>query len=624
MATQSVYLQSFLSDPDKEELVIPIYQRPYSWTSFQIEDLFTDIKYLIDNNDSKHFMGLLVLTSNGNQSKSFDIIDGQQRITSISILLAVIRDKLDDIFTNNFSHLDKKIHQKISGSLSKIDSCLYQNINQPNEKIKLITQNEREFEQEFLNNILLKLGGLDQTDPRLACYNNQPTNEKDTFAVKLAFMNSELGRKFDKRKVKTRRSYRNYIEIEAVIRSSDDFQKYHTSLEGSINFYCDILLKAILEKISVVDFITRDYSEAFKIFEVLNDRGLAISSTDLIKNLCLKQVSQNQRSSVFSLWRQIFDQELSGLDDIQFLRYSSNSRREFITKNELYFNYNEIIKTFDDQNLLSFLENDLLQDAVIFKTLKKEELLNNNISINNVIKLLQSTKSTQWYSVGLSALRAFNFDQSISTVEKIKKILEKTHEIIFNLILTEKKANKLEKFFPLLAFKLNGYITVKELQKKLDETSIELSKFIIEEKMSYKGINLDDVDFQSSNSVANMFLFFIDYKECFNYSLCIKSLEHILPQNPKTSKWPIIMGVSKIKLDNYIYELGNMLLIEKQLNSRLKAESFDVKKSEYINNKVIDPLDSSNPLNYNNLVSFELDSIKLRTKAIFEKYKSII
>jgi hypothetical protein len=569
-------------------------------------------------------MGLLVLTSNENQSKSFDIIDGQQRITSISILLAIIRDKLDDIETNNFSLLDKKIHQKISGALSKIDSCLYQNINQPNEKTKLITQNEREYEQEFLKNILLKLGSLDQSDARLACYNSQPGNEKDTFAVKLAYMNSGLGTKFDKRKVKTRRSYRNYIEIEEKIRTSDEFQKYHTTLESSINFYCDILLRAILEKISVVDFVTRDYSEAFKIFEVLNDRGLAISSTDLIKNLCLKQVSQNQRSSVFSLWKQIFDQELSGLDDIQFLRYSSNSRRDFITKNDIYKNYNDIIKTFDDKKLLNFLENELMQDAVIFKTLKKEELLNSNTTINNIIKLLQSTKSTQWYSIGLSVLRAFNFDQSLLTIEKIKKILEKTHEIIFNLILTEKKANKLEKFFPNLAFKLNGYKNVPELHKKLEAISDELSKFIIDEKMSYKGINLDEVDFQSSNSVANMFLFFIDYKECYNYSLCIKSLEHILPQNPKTSKWPIINGVSKIDLENYIYDLGNMLLIEKQLNSRLKAESFDIKRSEYISNKISDPLDSSNPLNYNNLITFELASIKLRTKEIFEKYKSII
>lgn len=622
MATQSVYLQSFLSDPDKEELVIPIYQRPYSWTSLQIADLFSDIEYLIDNHNSNHFMGLLVLTSKINLPKSFDIIDGQQRITSISILLVVLRDKLDDIITNNFNKIDKKTFQKISGTLSKIDSCLYHNVNQPNEKIKLITLNEREYEQEFLTNILLKIGNLDQTDVRLACYNNQPINEKDTFSVKLAYMNSSLGKKFDKRKVKTRRSYRNYIEIEYLIRT--EFQKYYISLEDTINFYCDILLKTILEKISIVDFISKDYSEAFKIFEVLNDRGLAISSSDLIKNLCLQKVSQSNRSNVFSLWRQIFDQELNGLDDIQFLRYSSNSRRDFVTKNDLYPTYNTVITSFNDQQLLSFLEHELLQDAILFKTLKKEELQNTNITVNNVIKLLQSTKSTQWYSIGLSALRAFNFDQSILTVEKIKLIFEKTHEIIFNLILTEKKANKLEKEFPKWAAKLNGYNSINELHKLLDEISYNLSKFIVDEKMSYKDISLNDVDFQSSNSIASMFLFFIDYKERLNYNLCIKTLEHILPQNPNVIKWSIINGVPKNELETYIYDLGNMLLIEKQLNSRLKAESFNVKKAEYISNKISDSLDISNPLNFNNLNAFELNSIKLRTISILEKYNSII
>ncbi len=69
---------------------VPKFQRDYSWEEEQWDDLWFDIDALIKNEEYEHYMGYLVLQSSDN--KNFIIIDGQQRITTLSILvLAVLK-----------------------------------------------------------------------------------------------------------------------------------------------------------------------------------------------------------------------------------------------------------------------------------------------------------------------------------------------------------------------------------------------------------------------------------------------------------------------------------------------------------------------------------------------------
>lgn len=84
----------FSSDFD---FMIPSYQRPYAWTTEEAGELFNDIKDFMDQqaDDDPYFLGSIVLIKNETDSRA-EVIDGQQRLTTLTILLSVLLDKLND------------------------------------------------------------------------------------------------------------------------------------------------------------------------------------------------------------------------------------------------------------------------------------------------------------------------------------------------------------------------------------------------------------------------------------------------------------------------------------------------------------------------------------------------
>lgn len=81
-----------ISGPDKK-FIIPVYQRPYSWKKKNCEQLLKDLKEVYEGKHQSHFFGSVVYVSENNGScQEFIIIDGQQRITTVSLLLLAIRN----------------------------------------------------------------------------------------------------------------------------------------------------------------------------------------------------------------------------------------------------------------------------------------------------------------------------------------------------------------------------------------------------------------------------------------------------------------------------------------------------------------------------------------------------
>ena len=74
---------------------IPIYQRPLSWGKDNFDQLFEDIFDAATNGDKEYFLGSIILQQVDNQKNTYDLVDGQQRLTALAILMAVIRDSTD-------------------------------------------------------------------------------------------------------------------------------------------------------------------------------------------------------------------------------------------------------------------------------------------------------------------------------------------------------------------------------------------------------------------------------------------------------------------------------------------------------------------------------------------------
>ncbi|GAA9829629.1 hypothetical protein VN0510_13870 [Helicobacter pylori] len=126
MEAYATTLLNFIKDNQKNQLVIPIYQRLYSWEKEQCKQLWDDI-IKIGGNDKMdgHFIGsiLYVLDSITHSNNALLIIDGQQRLTTITLLLIALRDYLSD----EYEFLEKF-------SCSKIQNCYLINSDEKGDK----------------------------------------------------------------------------------------------------------------------------------------------------------------------------------------------------------------------------------------------------------------------------------------------------------------------------------------------------------------------------------------------------------------------------------------------------------------------------------------------------------
>jgi len=112
----------------EEQLKVPIYQRPYSWTDKNIEELLNDLKEAIDNYDDEYFIGTVVLTKTKNDSK-LEIVDGQQRITAITIFFSTFLDLLNEDKDKESIRIDylSKWDKRIGDNIPKLKLSLQDN-----------------------------------------------------------------------------------------------------------------------------------------------------------------------------------------------------------------------------------------------------------------------------------------------------------------------------------------------------------------------------------------------------------------------------------------------------------------------------------------------------------------
>lgn len=222
MDAEATTLLEFMEENQKNQLVIPIYQRLYSWEKEQCQQLWDDIiKIGGDDKMNGHFIGsiLYVLDGNKHSGNTLLIIDGQQRLTTITLLLIALRDHLsdEDEFLEKFSRSKIQNHYLINSG------------NDGDKKFRLIlSESDRD--------TLLSLIDKDRRKP------SEPS---------LKIME-------------------NFQLFEEWIRKNTD--KLETIFKG-------------LEKLTMVYIaLTKGKDDPQLIFESMNSKGIELTQTDLIRN----------------------------------------------------------------------------------------------------------------------------------------------------------------------------------------------------------------------------------------------------------------------------------------------------------------------------------------------------
>ena len=240
-------LKKVLCD-DERFYQIPDYQRPYSWDKDNVSDLISDlVTSYINNIEENYFCGSLVLVQ-GDKGR-LDIIDGQQRVTTFTILACVIRDLYYDI-------LDEK--QKDYIKLSIQDK--YENTKR---KLKFLTNDK--YQLDFEETVLKKINFV----------SNKNDYEKD----------------FPKNR---------YLQNAHFIR--DNIKENF----GNFNIDVNKFVIWLYEKIVLTTILCPNADSAIRIFNVLNDRGMPLSPIDILKSSLMQRILNEEDKNTFKVsWEAI-------------------------------------------------------------------------------------------------------------------------------------------------------------------------------------------------------------------------------------------------------------------------------------------------------------------------------
>lgn len=515
-----------LSDVLKDKaFIVPLYQREYSWTLDQVSDLFYDLF----ESDAKtgHFFGS-ILIFNADSKEKMEVIDGQQRLTTLFLLLFSILRKLEGT--------DK------TTAINVINKLLF--IIDPHSLSDDITLSE----------------------PRLE------TGKRD----KILFKSIIKGEDFTKYKDGRRRSHKNLNNALDFFSSKLEDINKNKGLDGLISF---------TEKVIKSEFIvmTAESSvDRLMFFKIINTRGLNLAESDLIKNeVCQNLNDEKEMDKAITIWDEIrskiennsgnFDNFLfhyiNSISESQELRSERDSKKSL--SSQVKNNYPPV-----PERLVFEIYSDLIKKSKGFLG-ELQEACNNYINFTNpnndriFLKSLKEMGVNKCYPLLLAASNVFD-KTGFDTICKAVEALTFRHSIL------RKDPKELEVFYYKQIEVINSKVNLIEEKINIVLNNIkEHSNFKDEDKFKNEFIYSSP-----KSSVARMILDRIvrSCAESVDWSNKDVHIEHIMPQTP-ANIWKEMFDEDEYK--DYLNRLGNLTILLDKHNIRAKNKPFEDKKEYY-------------------------------------------
>ena len=497
--------------------VIPEYQRSYVWENDNIMELLDDLFFAYENKpENEYFLGSLVLKKLDNESfPEYEVLDGQQRLTTFFIMLAVLRDLIDN--PRNKSQMQEKIYQEED------------EFNGVPERSR-ITYKIRDNIEGFIKTYVITEGGTSKEDYLY--------NLKDEKNISISHMANAI--------LILRRELSQREDI-------FEFAKY-------------INKKALFIYVS-----TSNTEDAFRMFTILNDRGLPLTSADILKSENIGALdSDKEKQKYAQLWEDIEAKYGDGFD--RFLQFIRTILVKEKARANLLDEFKE--KVYDKKVLMRGKETFNLVEEYSDIYEKIIDLQDSSLSnkFKNLITIMKiGLRSEDWIPPLLSYFEKFkykNLDEFLTKLEykfagdwicgiTPTKRLDAMNNILKKIgnCSSSEEVLKDENIFNINKEELKNSISGDIYQK-------QFSKYVLL-KLEY---------IMSDNTV---------HLSSFN---CI-SVEHVLPQNPKNdSEWnKIFTKDERVKWTN---KLGNLVLISKRKNSSLGNCDFKEKKEKYLKSRI--------------------------------------
>ena len=517
-------IEQFLLNARTKPFIIPDYQRPYSWTSDQINTLFKDIWEFTCNEggtdkEGTYFLGSIVFYENKNGEQ--EIIDGQQRITSIFLLLRAIYTKLSK---------PKEKTEEAKNFINKIEPLIWKT-NKLTGKVEY-------------SSILL---------------NSKVISETENEVLKKILETGEVNEKLEDNYSK------NYNQILELIEEK--------SVENALMIYQFIY--ALLNQVIILPITADSQETALTIFSTLNDRGLPLSDADIFKAKIYNHLqSKEEKKEFIEKWKELEENTQNISENIQklfyyymfYLRALENDRNTTTPGLRKYYSTNKF-KRLLKNNVLDELKKILNIWEIIVNSTQfiENESWSENKDILKVLNILTSYPNEFWkYPVIVYYL-----------VHKDKKDFE------------EKFLKFLRKLYVELLKKYIESPTINAVKSNILKLNAEI-KNSDKPVFDFKSLSEDEIKEKIKiphRNAVRMLLKTLAYDYDIQDELLPEKweIEHILPV-----KWENSYDLrenEKIAKEK-IEHLGNKTPFEKKLNIIATNNYFSKKKLSYSKSKI--------------------------------------
>ena len=500
---------------------IPRFQRDYSWTDDEWEDLWADILGTIqEDGEPAHYMGYLVLQSQ--DEKSFDVIDGQQRLTTLTLIVLAALKNLQRLIADNNQpeHNQQRLDQIRQTYIGYLDPVTLVS----RTKLTLNRNNDHYFQT-----YLVQLGHLPQRGFRASEHSLRKAFEW-----------------FEKR-------VRDYAK-----KSGGD--------EG-------VALATLVETMSDRLFFTvisvTDELNAYKVFETLNARGVRLSSTDLLKNYLFSVLHRdNEHLHEMKVLEDRWEAMVTRLGSESFpdfLRIHWISRRSFVRQSELF---KTIRAKVTHREAVFQLLRDMEEDMDTYLALTHPEVSQWHPDLKGYAQNLRMFSVRQPFPLLFAAYRQLPNADFASLLRSCLMI-----SFRYNVIGSQ-PTNEQERVYYAVAQKIaNGEIlTVNAALEGLKAVYPNDDTF----RVAFAEKTIRTTNSRNLRIVRYIFCALEKQASSNDYDFESDSfnIEHVLPQNPEAG-WD---AFTDEEADAMVYRLGNMTLLAKKSNKNLGNDGFDIKK----------------------------------------------
>ncbi|WP_136603222.1 DUF262 domain-containing protein [Salinigranum halophilum] len=525
---------------------IPQFQRPFSWTEENFVDLIDDLidaystnteRYgclLKDNgsfyqhrkeNYEPYFLGSIILNRGTDTGKRYDIIDGQQRLTSISILLCVLRDRIE--------------HE---GWASSLDDFVQEEENFAKGIEGQVRLRIRDRDQPFFEDNVLNRGAtIDVRDPQDG--NTEPE--------------------------------------ENILQAVKTFVERLSEWEGDSNDL-ESLAAFLAQRVIMVRITTDSLSSAFRLFNVTNARGMPLNNADLLKSENLSYINKDERDEYQHKWEDM-EEEVGNEGLERFIGYMRHILVKERSRKSIYDEFSEVFvekPEYRGKNFVDELEQvfDIHRERVYSAELNSSEV-SKNVYYHNLVTVMRDFYPSDEWVVSL-----IEFDKQFEDEELLYEFTKRIERrLTVDWLTGSSHSDRYTRVYRILRKMERSEHAEDVVNSDLLKSSAD------DRGSFENALNLRNFYRKGNYQWPKYILMRLNMERYDNRNVKIQygeniNVEHILPRNPATGYWTQRFS-DELEREKWTNRLGNLVLLDGRKNYKASNRPFPKKYETYFAEK---------------------------------------